>query len=129
MEAYCFKCRGKHELKDPRPIFFANGSPATQGTCSNCGSEKVFKMGRTEAHEGMEKPIPVTPAGADKRAGTWWTGLTGMASSAFLAFANLDTTGKLLIGGVAVLAFAFFIWRGEIIVRRIKTLVAEIGRG
>lgn len=79
--------------------------------------------------ETVEKPIPVTPAGADKRAGTWWTGLTGMASSTFLAFANLDTTGKLLIGGVAVLAFAFFIWRGEIIVRRIKTLVAEIGRG
>ena len=59
MEAYCFKCRGKHALKDPRPIFFANGSPATQGTCSNCGSEKVFKMGRSEAHEGMERPIPV----------------------------------------------------------------------
>jgi DNA topoisomerase I len=56
MEAFCFKCRAKHELLDPKPIFFKNGSPATQGTCSNCGSERVFKMGRTPAHEGMTPP-------------------------------------------------------------------------
>jgi DNA topoisomerase-1 len=57
MEAFCFKCRGKHELLNPAPIFFANGSPATQGTCANCGSEKVYKMGRTPAHEGMTPPV------------------------------------------------------------------------
>jgi len=57
MEAFCFKCRGKHELLNPKPIFFANGSPATQGTCSNCGSEKVFKMGRTPEHEGLTPPV------------------------------------------------------------------------
>ncbi len=57
MEAYCFKCRAKHELRDPKAIFFANGSPATQGTCVNCGSEKVYKMGRTPAHEGLPKPV------------------------------------------------------------------------
>ncbi|HQW34968.1 MAG TPA: type I DNA topoisomerase [Thermoflexales bacterium] len=56
MEAFCFKCRGKHELLNPRPIFFENGSPATQGTCSNCGNEKVFKMGRTPEHEGLTPP-------------------------------------------------------------------------
>src|SRR5690349_19619476 len=59
MEAYCFKCRGKHELLDPKPIFFKNGSPATQGTCSNCGNNKVFKMGRTPAHEGLTPPVVV----------------------------------------------------------------------
>ena len=57
MEAFCFKCRGKHELLNPVPIFFANGSPATQGTCANCGNEKVFKMGRSPAHEGMTPPV------------------------------------------------------------------------
>src|SRR5512141_322590 len=56
MEAYCFKCRGKHELLDPKPVFFKNGSPATQGTCSNCGNDKVYKMGRTPAHEGLTPP-------------------------------------------------------------------------
>jgi DNA topoisomerase-1 len=59
MEAFCFKCRGKHTLLNPKPIFFANGAPATQGTCSNCGNEKVFKMGRTPEHEGMTPPEPV----------------------------------------------------------------------
>src|SRR5512141_1567508 len=59
MEAYCFKCRGKHELLDPKPVFFKNGSPATQGTCSNCGNDKVYKMGRTPAHEGLTPPVVV----------------------------------------------------------------------
>jgi DNA topoisomerase-1 len=58
MEAYCMKCRGKHELLDPKPIYFANGSPALQGKCSNCGNEKVFKMGRTPEHDGISKPEP-----------------------------------------------------------------------
>jgi len=57
MEAFCFKCRGKHELLNPKPIFFANGSPATQGTCSHCGSDKVYKMGRTPEHEGLTPPV------------------------------------------------------------------------
>ncbi len=58
MEAYCFKCRGKHPLLDPKPIFFANGTPATQGTCANCGYDRVYKMGRTPAHEGLTPPEP-----------------------------------------------------------------------
>lgn len=57
MEAFCFKCRGKHELLNPQPIFFANGSPATQGTCANCGNEKVYKMGRTPEHAGLTPPV------------------------------------------------------------------------
>ncbi len=56
MEAFCFKCRGKHALLDPQPVFFANGSPATLGTCSNCGNPKVYKMGRTPAHDGLTPP-------------------------------------------------------------------------
>ena len=68
MEAYCFKCRGKHELLDPKPVFFKNGSPATQGTCSHCGNDKVFKMGRTPAHEGMTPPVVTHEPGERKSA-------------------------------------------------------------
>lgn len=57
MEAYCFKCRSKHALLNPQPIFLSNGAPATQGTCSNCGNPKVIKMGRTPAHEGLNPPV------------------------------------------------------------------------
>ncbi len=56
MEAFCFKCKGKHELLDPTPVFFKNGAPATLGACSNCGNPKLYRMGRTPAHEGMVAP-------------------------------------------------------------------------
>ena len=45
MEAYCFKCRAKQEIKSPQPVTLKNGRPATQGTCSVCGT-KVFRIGR-----------------------------------------------------------------------------------
>jgi DNA topoisomerase I len=68
MEAYCFKCRAKHELLDPKPVFFKNGSPVTQGTCSHCGNEKVYKMGRTPAHEGLTPPVVTHEPGEEKGA-------------------------------------------------------------
>mgnify|MGYP001280867043 CR=1 FL=1 len=55
MEAYCVKCRQKREINDPIADYNAAGAPVTKGTCSFCGT-KVYRMGRTEAHEGMPKP-------------------------------------------------------------------------
>jgi len=45
MQAYCFKCRAKRDIKNARNITLKNGKPATQGICSACGT-KVFRMGR-----------------------------------------------------------------------------------
>ncbi len=45
MEAYCFKCRAKREIKDPQQVTLKNGRPATQGACPQC-STKVFRIGR-----------------------------------------------------------------------------------
>ena len=45
MEAYCFKCRAKGEIKNPQSVTLKNGRPATQGTCPTCGT-KVFRIGR-----------------------------------------------------------------------------------
>ena len=53
MQAYCMKCRTKREIQDPRPVFTSNERPATQGVCPVCGT-KVFKMGNTPAHEGLD---------------------------------------------------------------------------
>ncbi len=58
MDAYCVKCKEKREMKDPVADFTANGVPMTRGVCPVCGT-KLCKMGRTEAHEGMEKPAVV----------------------------------------------------------------------
>ena len=55
MEAYCVKCREKREIKDPIAEFNAVGAPVTRGVCSVCGT-KVYRMGRTDAHEGLAKP-------------------------------------------------------------------------
>jgi len=53
MQAYCVKCKTKREVKDPQPVFTSNGSPATRGTCQECGAG-MFRMGRTPAHEGLD---------------------------------------------------------------------------
>src|SRR5512146_5986 len=55
MEAYCMKCKEKREIKDPVATFNAKGSPVTTGRCPVCGT-KLYRMGRTPAHEGLEAP-------------------------------------------------------------------------
>jgi len=45
MQAYCFKCRAKREIKNAQNIILKNGKPAVQGICSVCGT-KVFRMGK-----------------------------------------------------------------------------------
>lgn len=45
MEAYCFKCRVKREIKNPKRVTLKNGKAATQGTCPVC-STKVFRIGK-----------------------------------------------------------------------------------
>jgi DNA topoisomerase-1 len=56
LKAYCVKCREKREIKDAVATFNARGAPVTLGVCEVCGT-KVYRLGRTEAHEGMEKPV------------------------------------------------------------------------
>ena len=55
MEAYCVKCKTKREIKNPKAVFTSKGTPATRGECPVCGTN-LFRMGRTEAHAGMEPP-------------------------------------------------------------------------
>ena len=69
MEAYCMKCKTKREMKDPVANFNAKGSPVTIGVCPVCGT-KLYKMGRTEAHEGMTPPPkPEKVEKVEKRSG------------------------------------------------------------
>jgi hypothetical protein len=44
-QAYCFKCRAKREIKNPRNVTLKNGKPAIQGVCPTCGT-KVFRIGK-----------------------------------------------------------------------------------
>ena len=45
VQAYCFKCRAKREIKDAKAITMKNGKPAIRGVCPVCGT-KVFRIGR-----------------------------------------------------------------------------------
>jgi DNA topoisomerase-1 len=52
------KCRTKREIIDPQASFNAAGAPVTRGTCGVCGTT-LYRIGKTEAHEGMIKPEKV----------------------------------------------------------------------
>ncbi len=56
MEAYCFKCKAKREIQNPAAGFNARGGPVTTGVCGVCGT-KMYRLGNTEAHAGLEKPM------------------------------------------------------------------------
>ena len=45
-QAYCVKCKATREISNPAQVQLKNGRPATQGTCSVCGT-KVFRIGKT----------------------------------------------------------------------------------
>lgn len=46
MQAYCFRCRAKKEIKNPQKVVLKNGRPATRGLCPGCGT-KVFRIGKS----------------------------------------------------------------------------------
>lgn len=43
-EAYCVKCKGKVEIKNPENVTLKNGKPAIKGECPTCAT-KVFRIG------------------------------------------------------------------------------------
>jgi len=88
MEAYCFKCKTKREMVNATPIYMENGSPATTGTCAVCGG-KLFKMGSSEAHASIEKPVKTAKPAAKKS-----TTKTSAAKSKTGTAAKKAATGK-----------------------------------
>ena len=52
------KCKTKREIQNPEATFNAKASPVTTGICGVCGT-KLYRMGRTPAHEGLVPPEPV----------------------------------------------------------------------
>jgi len=55
LEGYCVKCKQKQEMIDTESVFTKTGTPATKGVCVVCGT-KMFRMGKTKAHEGLTPP-------------------------------------------------------------------------
>ena len=55
-QAYCVKCKAMRPLTEGKAIFMANGRPAAEGRCGVCGT-RLFKIGATADHAGLEKPV------------------------------------------------------------------------
>ena len=45
-------------MGNPEAVFTKSAQPATQGTCSVCGTT-LYRMGATSEHEGLTPPEPV----------------------------------------------------------------------
>ncbi len=60
-EAYCVRCKDKVEMEEPQPVWTRKGTPGTRGLCPICGTT-VFRMGRTDAHQGLKKPRAIKVA-------------------------------------------------------------------
>jgi len=68
LEAYCFKCKEKREITQAEPGFTSRGAAMTTGVCAVCGT-KLFRMGVTPAHEGLEKPAVISTKSSAKKSG------------------------------------------------------------
>lgn len=79
----------------------------------------------------VDKPVAVVPKDAEKRRGVWGWGLTGIGSALTTmasGFMDLPWQAKVAVGAVGLASFVFLIWKGEMIVRRVKSIVEEIGK-
>ncbi len=68
MEAYCMKCKAKRKMANPEATFNAAGAPVTRGVCTVCGT-KMYRTGRTPAHEGLTPPPRKPRKSRRKRSG------------------------------------------------------------
>ena len=44
VQGYCVKCKEKRTMKSAKMLTMANGRPACQGICPDCGT-KMFRIG------------------------------------------------------------------------------------
>ena len=101
MEAYCLRCKEKREIADPVAGLNARGSAVTTGTCSVCGA-KMYRIGATPAHEGLEKPAVVKTQPKKKKKKTGEPGKSAdkkskKSSTKKLSGKSAKTSGKPLV--------------------------------
>ena len=65
LEGYCVRDRRMVEIEDPQPVWTRRGMPATRGECPDCGGT-VFRMGRTAAHDRLQRPDAVQVSGTTR---------------------------------------------------------------
>ena len=94
-QAYCVKCKEMQPLTEGKAIFMANGRPAAVGLCGVCGT-KLFKIGVTADHAGLEKPAvqQVSKAASRSTDGKATTRVSESAKKASTKTAKPSDTGQ-----------------------------------
>lgn len=104
MEGYCFSCKEKHEILDPKAEWAANGAPGTRGKCANCGGT-IYKTGHTPAHDSLPKPEITATRRKKKKGGKKKKGATTRKSGRLVIVespAKAKTIGRYLGRGYSV---------------------------
>ena len=63
LNGYCLKCKTTRPMVEGRAVFMANGRPAAEGKCAECGA-RLFKIGATPEHAGLSQPAAAPQAKA-----------------------------------------------------------------
>jgi putative chitinase len=80
----------------------------------------------TEVEVEKEVAVAVVPAGSTKRGVPWLLGSVPILGGVFTWFFDLDRVAQITIGSGTALFVLLLLFRGELIIRRIKSLVAEV---
>lgn len=96
VEAYCFKCRAKRDMRNPQAIYNKAGAPATRGQCPECGTA-MYRTGATAAHEGIPKPEKIERPKRKKAKAKRKAKPRSKAKSRAKSIAKRPNVGKLVI--------------------------------
>jgi hypothetical protein len=96
IEAYCVHCKQTIVMEHPVPVWTRRGAPGTRGECPICGNT-VFRMGRTEAHTGLQRPdMGQMLGGAATRPGR-----KGHAATRYAAYINYSPADAYMAARIA----------------------------
>ena len=90
LEGYCVRDKVKVEIENPQPVWTRRGMPATRGECPECGGT-VFRMGRTAAHDNLQRPDAIQVGGTQRA--------KLAKDTAYVAFAEADEAIARTIAG------------------------------
>ncbi len=95
VEAYCVHCKQTVEMENPTPVWTRRGTPGTRGQCPICGNV-IFRMGRTDAHNGLQRPDIGQMLG-----GAPHTVKKGRVSTRYAAFINFSPADEEIAARIA----------------------------
>lgn len=94
---------------------------------SRSSSSPVVKASPVTEVVEVTKEVAVVPTAATKgRVNTWLAGVGGFIAANAGSFFTTDLPTKLIVLGISAAAIGFVLWKGDLIVRQVKRITAQI---